>query len=673
MSTVESLPHQVREVEHVWVPMPDGVRLSAHLWLPVEAEREPVPAILEYIPYRHRDFMRPRDATMHPWFAGHGYAAVRVDLRGSGNSEGVLLDEYLPQELDDGEAVLAWLAAQDWCDGSVGIMGISWGGFNALQLAARRPPQLKAVISAASTDDRYADDVHYMGGCLLGDNLSWASTMFAYNSLPPDPAIVGERWREMWFERLKHNDPWLITWLRHQHRNGYWKHGSICEDFRDVQVPVMAISGWADGYTNAVFRLMENLHVPRQGWIGPWSHKYPHLGVPGPAIGFLQVARRWWDRWLRGEPNGVEDEPRLRVWMQDSVPPSPTYRHRPGRWIAERAWPSPHVHTQRHTLAPGRILATDATRPEQAQTIQSPLTVGQFAGKWCSYAATPDLPHDQREEDGGALTFDSEPLHESIELLGRPAAELELTASQPVAMIAVRLHDVAPDGKATRVAYGVLNLTHRHSHEHPQPLDPGERFRIHLELNAIAQHFPRGHRLRLAISTSYWPLAWPPPEPVRLTVYTGTSQLLLPIRPPRADDELLEPPPPPESTPTPLETHLTPIEHNWFVHTDLGRDCSTLEVIKDDGTWHLAGADVNLTSRTWEWYTIANDAFSSARGETKWTRGLSRGDWSVRTETRTVLTCTETDFRIDADLDAYENDRRVYCRTWYEVIPRKLV
>ena len=194
------LPHEVQRVEHVGVRMRDGVHLSARLWLPEGAEEDPVPAVLELIPYRKRDHSRPRDAQMHSWFAGNGIAAVRVDIRGSGDSEGVLTDEYLQSELDDAVELIAWIAEQPWCSGAVGMMGISWGGFNALQVAAMRPPALRAIITACSTDDRYADDVHYMGGCLLGDNLSWAGEMFAYNSLPPDPAIAG----------TDHDHPWRL-------------------------------------------------------------------------------------------------------------------------------------------------------------------------------------------------------------------------------------------------------------------------------------------------------------------------------------------------------------------------------------------------------------------------------------------------------------------------------
>ncbi|HSH42863.1 MAG TPA: CocE/NonD family hydrolase, partial [Arenicellales bacterium] len=515
MKTLTEFPHEVRELEHVLIEMPDGVRLAARVWMPGDAEQRPVPAILEYIPYRKRDATAERDEMNHRFFAGHGYACVRVDLRGSGDSEGVLTDEYLPIELDDGLQVLRWIAAQHWCDGNIGMIGISWGGFNGLQIAALRPPELKAVITLCSTDDRYADDVHYMGGCLLLDNLSWASTMFSENSCPPDP-LLASNWRELWFERLNGSGLWLDTWLRHQHRDEYWKHGSICEDFSTVQCPVMAVSGWADGYSNAVFRMLANLGVPRKGLIGPWSHKYPHLGIPGPAIDFLGECLRWWDQWLAGRDTGVMDEPMLRVWMQDSVPPQPYYHHRPGRWVAEQSWPSDRIQYERRPLGPGMVAPPDAETEQKELTVRSPLNVGQFGGKWCSYADIPDLPHDQRSEDGGSLIFESEPLEEELEILGAPVVELDLASDQPVAQVAVRLSDMAPDDKATRVTYGLLNLTHRDSNETPQPLEPGRRYTVRVQLNDIAQKFPRGHRIRVGISTSYWPLAWPSPQPVRL-------------------------------------------------------------------------------------------------------------------------------------------------------------
>ncbi|WP_280323019.1 CocE/NonD family hydrolase [Sulfitobacter faviae] len=267
MKTISTFPNEVIEEENVFIPSTDGIRLAARIWRPKNSENVPVPAILEYIPYRKRFGTAIRDEHTHPYLAGHGYACIRLDIRGSGESEGVLRDEYLQSELDDGVAALHWIADQPWCDGNIGMMGISWGGFNALQIAAMQPESLKAIVTMSSTDDRYSDDIHHMGGCLLGDNLSWASVMFSYNTMPPDPALVGSRWRDMWLERLDNSDLWLKNWLQHQRRDAYWRHGSVREDYSAIKVPVFAVSGWADGYTNSVFRLMENLDVPRKGWL----------------------------------------------------------------------------------------------------------------------------------------------------------------------------------------------------------------------------------------------------------------------------------------------------------------------------------------------------------------------------------------------------------------------
>lgn len=670
MKIVKDFPHKIRDIEHIWIPMPDGVRLAARIWMPENAESSPVPAIFEYIPYRKRDGVRLRDETMHPYFAGHGYASVRVDIRGTGDSEGLLRDEYLQQELDDGVAIIDWLNQQSWCDGNVGIIGISWGGFNGLQIAALQPPALKAVVSVCSTDDRYADDVHYMGGCLLGDNLSWASTMFAYNSLPPDPVIVGDKWRDMWFERLQGSGLWLDTWLQHQHRDGYWRHGSICENFSRVEIPVMAVSGWADGYSNAVFRLLKNLAGPRLGLIGPWSHRYPHLGVPGPAIGFLQECLRWWDKWLKNEETGIMNEPMLRAWMLDSMPPSTSYHQRFGRWVSEPSWPSSNIKLRTYKLDEYRLVEENKPVASHVLTVQSPLSNGLFAGKWCSYSATPDLPHDQREEDGGALVFTTAPLQKKLEILGAPVLELELSANQPVAMVVVRLSDMQPDNKVTRVTYGLLNLTHRDGHANPSPLRPNKKYYVRVQLNDIAQTLPDGHRIRIAISTSYFPLAWPPPQSTQLKIFTGKSRLWLPVRAPKEENIRFSEA---EASASSRKQQLTEGHHNWRVIRELDEDISTLEVINDSGLYQLEDINLTVQRKTEEWYSYQGDDFNSAKGETLWARGLKRGDWSVKTVTRTVLRCDEAWFYLNAELDAYEGDKRVFSKNWNRRIKRDLV
>lgn len=677
MQIVETFPYTVREIENVFIPMRDGKRLAARIWLPETAESSPLPAIMEYIPYRKRDITRARDAINHAYLAGNGYVCVRVDMRGSGDSDGVLPDEYTQQEQQDAVDAIEWIANQVWCNGKVGMMGISWGGFNSLQVATKQPPALKAIISICASDDLYADNIHYMGGCLLGDNLSEATVMFAFNALPPDPEIVGDNWRAMWYERMGKSGLWIDQWLRHQRRDAYWSTSSVCEYYSAIQCPVYAIGGWADGFTNTVFRLMEHLEVPRKGLIGPWGHKYPHQGQPGPAIGFLQEALRWWDYWLKGEPNGIMDEPMLHAWQQDSVPPDNSYDDRPGRWVAERQWPTANVQERSYALFPYKLVAASENQQALSDTdeyasmeVQSPLSVGLEAGKWCSYTATPDLPGDQREEDGGSLIFSSPSLTKPLCIFGMPELELEVSSNKPQAMLAVRLADVAPDGKSTRVSYGLLNLTHRDGNSKPQPLEPHRHYRVTIPLNGIAQQFSAGHQLRVSISTSYWPLAWLPPEPAKVNIYLAGCQLKLPVREPQMSDADLSPFDTPQSAPPLDTTLLEPSEHNWLLHRDLATKASTLEVINNQGRFRIndIGTEIHRSAR--EYYQTINDDFTSARGETLTESCFKRGDWNAEVYTRTTLCCTKNNFIVHAQLDAYENEYRVFSKNWKSVITR---
>jgi putative CocE/NonD family hydrolase len=660
----------VRVVDPLWIELSDGTRLCARAWLPADAEQNPVPAILEYLPYRKDDVTAPDDALHHPYFAGHGYAALRVDIRGSGDSDGILTDEYSRQEQDDALEVIEWIAAQPWCSGAVGMMGISWGGFNSLQVAARRPPELKAIITACSTDDRYDNDVHYLGGCPLGYYLlPWSSVMLSFNARPPDPAIVGDRWREMWQERLDGNVDLIATWLGHQRRDEYWRQGSICEDYDAIACPVLAVGGWADAYVDAIFRMLERLSCPRRALIGPWGHQWPELGRPGPAIGFLQEAVRWFDHWLKGDENGAMDEQMLRAWMQDAVPPRTDYDERPGRWVAEPAWPPPNPQTLDLALDAAGLTAT--ARGDERLAHSSPLTVGLDAGAWCAYGNPADLPADQRRDDALSLSFDSAPLDDGIELLGQPELALAFTADKPRAFVVARLCDVAPDGASTLITRGVLNLCHREDHEHAEALAPGEAYMVRIALKSVAYSVPEGHRLRLALSTSYWPWLWPSPERATVTVITGgDSSLSLPVRAPRPEDATLAPLGPPETAP--------PLAFEW-----LRRRAPRQEVAREDAS----GAVEFRMSRDFfaakrlpsglEYHdedpvtlSIVEGEPLSAKVECARTIKLERGDWRTRIEVRSVMTADADDFHVSSVVDAYEGDTRVHTRAFTNQIAR---
>jgi putative CocE/NonD family hydrolase len=660
------LPYAVREIENAWIELSDGCRLAARIWLPEGAG--PVPAILEYLPYRKRDGTASRDALTHPYFAGHGYAAVRVDMRGCGDADGLLQDEYLEQEQDDALEVIDWLCRQPWCSGAVGMIGISWGGFNGLQVAMRRPPALKAVVTICSTVDRYADDIHWKGGCQLAENLGWSSTMLAYQSRPPDPLLVGERWREMWLERLRGAPHLVATWLDHPMRDAYWRHGSVCEDWAAIQCPVLAVGGWNDAYKNAPAQLLEGLRCPVKAIVGPWLHKYPHFAVPGPRIGFLQECLRWWDRWLKGEDTGVERDPAYRAYLQDGIPPSAWVEEWPGRWVAEPAWPSLNVHIETlHLNAEGLHGRAGAEMP---LLVRSPLTTGLAGGEYCAIWLGPELPLDQRRDDAGSLCFDGPPLPQRLEILGAPVAELLVAADRPVAFAVVRLCDLAPDGTSARITYGVLNLCQRDSRDEPRPLGPGRHYRVRVRLDHIGWTVPAGHRLRVAISTSYWPMLWPAPEIVTLTIVAGASRLELPVR--RATGEAEPRFTPPEAAPPQrLETLREPA-HSRRIEEDVGSGETCLRIEDDFGEARDLAHGLATGSIARETWRIREGEPLSAQAETHWTMTLARDGWSVRTETFARMQADAASWHVEARIEAYEGEALVLERKLRTSHPRRL-
>ncbi len=655
-------PEKITENPDMGITLSDGTRLSARVWMPEGAASRPVPAILEYLPYRKRDGTCARDALTHPWFASRGYACLRVDMRGNGDSEGLMEDEYTAQELSDAVEVINWIAAQPWSTGKVGMMGISWGGFNSLQVAALQPEPLKAIITLCSTVDRFADDIHYKGGCLLGENLGWAGTMLSYSSRPPDPAIVGEKWRDMWVARLKNEPHLLETWLEHQTRDAYWQHGSVCEDYSAIKAATLAVGGWGDAYKNAVQQLVENLDAPVKGIIGPWIHKYPHFAAPEPRIGFLQEAKRWWDRWLKDEATGVEDDPDLRLFVMESEEPKPWYAERRGRWVAQdfRNAPTRILHLNGNMLA-------DRPGPAHA-VIDSPADTGGSAGEYCAIWLGPDLPGDQRRDDAYSTVFDTAPLPDPVSVVGAVEVDLELTSDKPIAQIAVRLNDVRPDGSVARITYGVLNLTHRDSSEHPAPMPVGEPVRIRVKLDQIAYALPAGHKLRLSLSNAYWPLIWPAPQQGKLTVTAGSVSI-----PMLADEgRAVTFEAPDAAPPWAIETLREPSNHR-LTRTDQKTGVVMLELHDDFGEVEDLDHGLINGSTAREWWEINPADPLSARGQTHWTDTTRRGEWEVRTETFSELSADADTFHVTARIEAYEGRQRIFARNFEKVIPRKLM
>ncbi|WP_170422943.1 CocE/NonD family hydrolase [Ruegeria arenilitoris] len=652
---------EIEDLPDVGIVMSDGCRLSARIWRPVDAASNPVPAILEFLPYRKRDGTAGRDALTHPWFAKRGYACIRVDMRGNGDSEGLMEDEYTQQELEDAVATIQWLADQPWCTGAVGMMGISWGGFNALQVAALQPAALKAIVTLCSTADRYADDIHYKGGCLLNENLGWGATMWSYSSRAPDPALRSN-WRELWLDRLE-NQPFLPSvWLRHQTRDAYWQHGSVCEDFSAIRAATLAIGGWGDAYKNTVPLLVEQLDAPVKGIVGPWVHKYPHFAVPEPRIGFLQEALRWWDHWLKGLDTGVEDDPEYRAYLMDGVRPLRWYAERPGRWIAEPEGATSHLAQLTLALSDAGLGQTGPLN----RRIRSPLTCGIDGGEYCAIWLGPDMPGDQRADDALSACFDGAPLSEDMDIVGAPRIRLQFSADRPQAQIAVRLNHIHPDGASTRITYGVLNLTHRDSHAQPTPLEPGTPYEITLDLDHIAYRVPKGHRLRVAVSSAYWPLIWPAPEAAELHLTSG--EIAIPNRPTAGGDECFFQPPDAE-TPRDVTT-LRDSQNARRVETDMTTGETRLIIEDDFGLVTDNHHGLTHGGTAYERWTIHPDDPLSAHGHCHWTQELVRDGIELRTETSCEMCSDQDNFYLKAQINAFENEELVFFKQKEDTVPR---
>ncbi|NUR44068.1 MAG: CocE/NonD family hydrolase [Streptomyces sp.] len=656
-----SFPYETAH-EDLRIPLPDGTRLYARVWRPLT--EEPVPALLEYLPYRLTDWTAPRDFQRHPWYAGHGYASVRVDVRGHGNSEGLPTDEYSATELADGVEVVNWLAEQPWCDGRVGMFGISWGGFNSLQIAALAPEPLKAVVTVCSTDDRYDNDVHYMGGSVLAvDMHAWAATMLAFVSRPPDPRYAGPGWRDLWLERLEHVDPFIHTWLDHQTRDAYWRHGSVCEDYGAIDAAVLAVGGWHDPYRDTVLRLVEHLPPDRvRGIVGPWSHQYPDRGLPpGPAIGFLQETLRWWDQHLKGVDTGVMREPLLRAYVSDSHRPATVHDTLPGRWVGEPAWPSPHVTTISYGLQGAPVL------------VRSPQHTGVDAGRFFPFGNDADLPPDQREEDARSACFEFA-VGEETWVLGRPRVRLRVTCEVPRGQVIARLCDVAPDGASTLVTRGVLNLSARHGRDRAVPWEPGATGEVVFELNGIGHVFPPGHRIRLAVSSAYWPWIWPQPESeAGFTLDPAGSFLELPVRTHdlAADIGFAEPE---QSAPLGVNFPATLDEPRpeRLVVRDVAKGEWRLEVDPRYGGTRVYPDGLEFTEDALETYTVDETDPLSAHARSEWSIRLHRPElgWDTTVRTRSEITCESTVFLTSNEVICTEGDEVVFHRTWEKRIPR---
>jgi uncharacterized protein len=517
----------IRQIENAWIDIAPRLRLAARLWLPENPVMRRVPVVLEYIPYRKRDTTRAVDDVTGQYLAEHGIAFARVDVPGSGDSDGLLADEYLEAEQNACIAVIEWLAAQPWCSGAVGMRGYSWGAQSALHAAMRDPPALKAIMPFCASDHRFIDDAHWIGGALGFVNLQWGTFFKGVQASPPDPAIFGERWREMWLARLEAAGQVIAKWTSHQCDDAYWRNGDVSVDYSAIKCPVYVVGGLIDAYTDSIPRMLERLKCHRQALIGPWAHGYPEFASPGPGLEWGPEELRWWYQWLLEEDTGISREPKLRIFMPDSTASEVYPGGMSGHWIAEQHWPPASQQLRTLWFAPNCLMHAQST--ERVLPIPNEQLVGLAHPEWLPSFQDVDLPREQSNDDSHSLTFDSETLTEHLEMLGIPVVHLSLISDQPVAHVAVRLNEVLASGQSWNVTYGILNLCHRHGSEHPAALVPGRIYDVELPLHFCAHRLKKGSKIRVAVSPSLWPLVWSPPRQYGLKLHIRQSRLILPL------------------------------------------------------------------------------------------------------------------------------------------------
>lgn len=651
----------MHEIENDWIAMPDGVRLAVSLWLP-DTDR-PVPVVLETTPYRKRDSSRAYGGFWGRKLAQHGVAFARLDARGSGDSEGLLLDEYLPQEQTDAAEAIAWLAAQPWCNGAVGMRGVSWGGFITLQTAALAPPALKAIMPMCCSDRRYTDDAHYIGGAFALTGLKWATSFKSVMAGPPDPEVSGPGWEAAWMERLEAAPPIAAQWLSHQREDDYWRQGSVGFDPSAIRCPVYLVGGWVDPYNEAIPRLLENLTVPGKALIGPWTHGYPQPAAPGPGLDWVVEELRWWRHWLAGESTGVMEGPCIWAFMPEAAPVEVAPAQLPGRWVAEPHWP-PRTAELAFGLARSRL--TDGVGEAFVAELDGDALVGLQTPEWVPFVV-PQYPQEQSPDDERALTFDSELLDAPVDLLGSPKVRLRIAANVAVAKIAARLTEVTPDGRSWLVSYGALNLTHRDGHAAPEPLAAGRFYDIDLPLYLTGRRLRQGSRIRLALSETLWPLLWPSPTPVKLQIDLGASSLRLPLR------ALSDPEP---AFPIPI---VTPPPGVGRGDPEIRRDAAADSWVEFDERWPLSQGSISATGTAIERQgpTVEAQVKPGDPNSGRWRAWQSvryhRGDWDCQVECEVELTSTATDFEVRERLTARRSERVVFERADKTTVPRDLM
>lgn len=666
---------KVKWVKNLRIPMRDGITLGADVCFPCdnlmrEMGWKRLPVVMEYIPYRKNESVP--GARFSEELVRCGYIVVRVDLRGTGDSEGFSTDEYLPVEQQDGYDTVEWLAQQPWCDGQINIMGISYGGFTALQIASLQPPHLRTIIPIDFTDNRYTDDCHYYGGLLrmYYDVAFYGNQMVVYNAMPPSAAWLDEDWERIWAEHLEKNEPYIIQWLEHQVDGSYWRNGSVEYCPQAIQVPVFMFGGWRDGYPNPPLRLYQALQVPRKVLIGPWNHSWPNKAIPGPRIDFIHEVSRWLDYWCKSIGNGIMDEPPVQVFMQEYQPPIVDRLETTGRWRGESDYPPPGFKQKCLFLGNQNTLSPQWSGAAGNNLLTYYPQAGTSGGLW-SGGIMFGLPGDQRPDEVYSLLYSTDPLAQDLAILGTSHVELFLSSSSPVMGYVAKLCDVAPDGTSALIAKGAMNITRRNSLSQPQPVEPDEVVRLEIPMDCTGWIFRKGHCIRLAISNSDFPNLWPTPETGISWVYSGEeypSSLILPVVPLEGVSE-------PDHF-LPSSRRVTRHSDNpeppiWETTTDMLSGVVTYRIgfksnIMPDPKTHIYHESEGV-------YTIDPNHPEKTCAQGRYGSIIKQPGLEVRGISNLSIHSTLTDFHLQIDLDVHLNGKLKYHKEWNKTIPRNLL
>ena len=670
-SRLPNVTHEGIEVKEIWIPMPDGVRLAASLFMPADREATAkFPVLLEYLPYRKDESRKGRFA-LFSYFIARGYVVARVDIRGSGTSEGKLIEyEYTDQEQEDGEVVIDWLSKQAWSTGKVGMFGISWGAFNSIQMAMRNPPALKAIVAIMGTDDLFRDDVHFIDGMMHVDSYELGQDIANILPAPPDYVID-----ESYFRDRFNTEPWLLIYKRQQHDGPFWNRASLDSDYSSIKIPTFVIGGWYDGYRDSVPRMLEKLDAPVKGMLGPWAHTWPNLPYPEPGMEWRHEAVRWFGHWLKGDDTGIMDEPQFAVYVREWHPPG-TVDEVPGYWRWEDGWPIKRTQKQAfyaqadHTLSSEKSVGGDG----QSHKLRYLPTVGVEASGNVNWWG--DFPWDQRGTDAYSLVYDTDPLEQDLEILGFPRAILHVSADAPLANWIVRISDIAPDGTVTQVAGAGISGAHRKSSEEPEALVPGQVYKLEYDLHLTSWVFPKGHRIRMAVNNALWPMIWPTPYAMTTTLDIGganASHIVLPVIP---ESDRIKP----EFLPPAKDPVLPGYSYLKIDDESVSGYAETRSIERSPLASQTRITASGASGSVYPWTTIKywedivheaqdNDpASASVTGKTRYTIELD--DRTLTVEGDLSFSSDRENFYYTYTRRVLENGKLIKEKTWKETIPR---